>query len=250
MSSGNNAHNFIKLTAKQYRYKLRANSGYLAALVLAQILGMVLGCSGSGSGSTGGSTFHLTTHIYSAKLIVIFSVIWSFALAILVSSRGSKDAPFSLLGNRNTDSLSDIVFLLTGCLFGAVTTALSGAALRVVLLPFIHGQIIADGFYPAFGQLGIVAFATFMYMLLFSAAGYFSGTLIRISKLFIIPIGVFIIFLIFYSNTYSDSLSFLDASEQSYKSGLPTPFIWIMLGIFAVLYVLSAVISSRMEVKK
>ena len=250
MLSGNNAHSFTVLTARQYRYKLRAYSGYLSALVLVQILGMIFAFSGSGYGSTGGSTFHLTTHVYSAKLIVIFSVIWSFALAILVSSRASKDAAFSLPGNRNTDSLSDIAFLLTGCLLGAVTTALSGAALRVVLLPFIHGEILADGFYPALGQLSIVALATFTYMLVFSAAGYFSGTLFRISKLFVIPIGVIIVFLIFYNNAYSDSLSFLNASEQSYKSGLPTPFIWIMLGVFAVLYVLSAVISSRMEVKK
>jgi hypothetical protein len=250
MQSGDNAHSFMTLTAMQYRYKLRAYSGYLCSLVLAQILGMVLAYSGSGYGSTGGSTFHLTTHIYSAKLIFIFTVIWSFALSIMISSRASKDATFSLPGNRNTDSLSDLAFLLTGCLIGAVTTALTGAALRVILLPFIHGEILADGFYPAPGLLGMVALATFIYTLVLSAAGYFSGILLRISKLFIIPVGVLIVFLLYYNNAYSGSLSVLVASEQSYESGLPMPFIWIMLGIFAALYALGAVISSRMEVKK
>ena len=241
---------FTAWTIRQYLFKLRAYSRYISGLVLAQILGMLLAYSGSVNGSMGSNSYIINLHTYSAKLIIVFTVIWAFALSILISSRASKDAVFSFPGNRDTDSLSDIAILLTGCLFGAVTTALAGPALRIVLLPFIHGYILAEGFYPVLTELGIVGFASFIYMLVFSAAGYFSGTLCRISTLFIIPIGAVIFFLLYLSNLSSGAFSLLALNEPSSGSGLPITFIWAMLGISILLYALAAVISSRMEVKK
>ena len=236
---------------KAYLFKVRAYSGYLGGLILVQLLAMGLVLSSSVSLGMGTNNLRIVLHTYSSQLVLVFSVVWSFIVSIVVTSRSSKDAVFSFPGSRQTDSLSDLAFMLTCCVFGAVTTAFFGVAVRLELLLVFPGGVLAQGFYPVFGDLCVIAVATFSYMLLLSAAGYFAGTLFRFSKVFIAVVTVLIVFVCFSVLNWTHTLpiwgvvwNYLFRSESLWSFAL------ISAAVAACLYCVSAAISFHMEVKK
>jgi hypothetical protein len=242
--------NVFSLTAKKYLFKLRAYSGYVCGLVLAQVLALVFALSSAYSMGFSSSSYTVNIHSYSAQIVLIFSVVWAFIVAISISSRKSKDASFSFPGNRLTDSLSDLAFLLTCCLFGAVTTALSGAVLRFELLLFFPGNVIWQGFYPVFGDLCVVAAAAFFYMLLVSAVGFLSGTLVRINKVFIIIVAAVLVFINVAMLNRLGGLPVWGAMFDLLFMKSPLAlFTLITAAGSCLLFALGTVISSRMEVK-
>jgi hypothetical protein len=247
MRSGVNE--FLILTIKKYLFKLRSYSGYLCGLILAQVLALAFSLSGASSFGISVGNTHVTVGSYSALLALVFSVVWVFIISVLLASRACKDASFSFPGNRLTDSLSDLAYILTGCLFGALTTALFGSALRVVTLMVFPGHVLAQGFAPVFSDLCVIAAAAFFYMLLVSAVGFFSGTLFRLSKLFIVVVASIIVFFFFSVaigglSIWSEIGGFLFQEES-----LPF-FALIMGGISLLFYAAGTLISNCMEVKK
>jgi hypothetical protein len=243
MSSGS-------LFFKAYVYKLRAYSGYICGLILAQLLASVLMLNGSNTFGTSDPFNSITLHTYTARIIMQFSVIWALIVAFTVSSYTSKNAAFSLPANRLTDCFSDFAYMLTGCLFGGVTTALFGAAFRIIVLLLHPGTLLVSGFYPAVPELCTVAAVTFFYMLLVSAVGYFAGTLLRISKIFIVLVASLGAVLLFSLNSLSDNatLTGLLQNYLFYRDSLAS-FALSALIVSAFFLALSTLICRRLEVK-
>jgi hypothetical protein len=240
----------LSLTHKAYLYKLQAYSGYFCGLILAQFLASVMLTGGTSTYSMSDPFVKLTLHTYSAQLVYIFSVIWATVVSFIITGPRSKAAAFSLPGNRLSDCLSDDAYILTGCLFGAITTALFGAAFRLVLVVLFPGNVLAHGFYPVFSELVTIGAATFFYMLLFSSAAYFAGTLVRISRVFIIAVGAAAVFLIFALNI-TGSLPIMKTIRESFLFGhYPGVFVCTSTAVSVVFFSLSAVIAQHMEVRR
>lgn len=246
-----NNQTLFQYVKRKYLFKLRSYSGYFCGLILAQLIAGLMLSTGSMSIGTSVANLSLTLQVYSAQIVLIFSVVWIFIISLLITTRGSKDASFSFPGNRLSDSISDVGYILTGCLFGGITTALFGAALRIEIFLLYSGNVMAQGFYPAFTDLCTIGAATFLYMLLTSAAGYFAGTLIRLSKMFIVVIISVVIFMFFSLSNLAESRSLggaiLELLFEEQSLGL---FALMTFLISAVLYSLCTVISHRMEVRK
>jgi hypothetical protein len=78
------------------------------------------------------------------------------------------------------DNLSNIGFLITLSLFGAVTSALSGVLVRTIKYLFIGGsKIIESGFFVTPGEILCSIGATFLYILLFSSVVYYCTVLTK-----------------------------------------------------------------------
>lgn len=251
MLSGVRDHLFISLSIKKYLMKLRSYSNYFCGLILAQVLAATMLLSGSSTMGMGIANLNITLHTYSAQITLIFSVVWALIIAILITSRVNKDASFSFPGNRLTDCLSDVAYIVTGCLFGGIATALFGAALRMEIFLAHSGSVLAHGFYPVFTDLCTIAAATSLYMLLISAAGYFAGTLFRISKVFIIIVSAILIFAFFIVSNYVDTTPFWNIIVKLlFEESSLALFAISVVFISAVLYGLSVVIANHMEVRK
>lgn len=253
MLSDANNQSFISLTIKKYLFKLRAYTGYFCGFILAQLLASVLLLSSSANSGISSIVFNITLHTYSAQLILVFSVIWSFVLSILISSQFIKNTTFTLPGNRLTDCTSDLIYILTGCLFGAITAALFCAAVRTALYFSFRDSVFSQGFYPSFSDLITVTAATFLYMLMASAAGYFAGTLIRINKVFFVVIAMILIIL----NYIFTTVNFVSGRSALwplwallFKQKSLAVFALTMITLSAIFYLLSNIIANRTEVKR
>lgn len=239
------------MTTKKYLYKLRANSVYFSSLVLVQILaGLLLVFSSVNvTMSMSNGLPAVSEHTLSAQSVLPFSAGWAVIVSILLSGRKNTEAAFTFPGNRLTSCFSDIAFILTGCLFGAVTTVLFSTALRPVIFALHPGDVIARGFHPAAAELSAVGAAAFLYMLLGSAAGYLSGTLLRISKLLFAVTAVLVCFILFVpivteGMTSHQVWDWLFGRQPLARFALVT-------GVIAVVFLtLSTVISNWTEVRK
>jgi hypothetical protein len=168
----------------QYFFKLKAYSGYFCALVAVQIIGAVFAMGGTMTGFS--STY--SYHYFSGLIVVLFSEFWVLVVAVLLCAKQSKNESFALPCNRLSDALADIAYLLTGCLLGGVTSALACVALRIPVYLQSSGILLENGFIPDFGVFCTILASTALYMLFFSAIGYFCGTLVRFHTLFVLVI--------------------------------------------------------------
>ncbi|RKD22978.1 hypothetical protein BEP19_12160 [Ammoniphilus oxalaticus] len=168
---------------KQYRYKLKANIDALSSLVFVQALAILFSLGGvvsSGGGSSSG--FSYNANYYTADLIIVFTMVWAFTTAITITTKAYRYHDFTFITNRLSSSLSNVLFLVTVSLLGAALSLLAGNLLKFIM--YIQLEDPLYGIHVALVEILIGVIATFLYVLLFGALGYFVGTLVQVNKLF------------------------------------------------------------------
>ena len=231
----------------QYIYKLRGHSNYFVALILAQIIAAVLFFGGILTSSYGNNSFH----IFHSGLFIAFTVLWAVCVSVLLTTKQSRSENFTLPGNRISNYLSDIAFMLTGCLFGGVTSTLLGMAIRLPVFIAHMGWVMEKGFYPDMRVMLIICADAMLYLLLYSAGGYFVGMLAKLSKWFYVVIAAFFLSFMFLVNSSAKSQTFLRACFESIAAEKSLGMFTVkVVMISAILLFASAVISSHMEVRK
>lgn len=242
---------FASLALKGYLFKLRAYPGYFCGLILAQLLALVLMHSSAYSSGMSPANLSITNYSYGVKLVLTFSAAWIFMIAMMSASRSSKNSTFSFPGNRLTDSLSDVAYILTGCLFGGLTTTLIGAPFRIALVLISPVNVVAQGFYPTLGELATIAAGTFLYMLLLSSVGYLSGTLIRHSKIFVVIVPALLLYIYFSMVNTMNSPPFWRAVRNFlFNEDSLVRFAFMTAAVSVAFYAISAVAANHVEVKK
>ncbi len=233
----------------QYIYKLKANSGYFCGLIVAQIIAVLFSLGGAATTSFGGGNININIHFISDFIIMFFSIVWSFVVGYVLTTQNQKNISFSVPCSRISDCLSDITCILSGCLFGGITTALLGAALRIPVYFQNIGKIINEGFYPSFTILAGVAIVTALYMLAAASISYFAGVLVQLSRIFYIIIPA-----VFFGTLLS--LRFIPQIQLSKFWNIvlyekPLGLLTLTCITFAAItFALAALISNQLEVRK
>lgn len=181
----------IETVKNQYFYKLKANIDSFSSLVGIQILAMLFSFGGVGSSGFGGGDISVNIKHYSSDMIFTFTMIWAFITAVTITTKPYRNHDFSFVTNRLSSSLSNILFLGSASLLGALTSVLSGNLLQVIATLYLDEQLylLSDG--SSHFILGISI--TFFYLFLISSIGFLVGTLVQVSKLFVVILpGLFI----------------------------------------------------------
>ena len=238
-----------KAVKNQYIYKLKAYSGYFCTLILMQVIAELLMLLIGGQSGAGGSFFVIRT--LSPSNVVLFSELWALIVALLLTPGLSRSAAFLLPCNRISDSLSDLGFILTGCLFGCVTAGMIDIAFRVAVYTLNSGMIVERGFYPSLSGTATLIVSTFFYLLFFSSIGYFSGMLIKFSKAFyfIIPAMFFLAIYLETKSAKSQTLFRICWSSIFHESSLAV-FAARITMLSALMLAICAIVSYRMEVRE
>jgi hypothetical protein len=253
MQAGLNSRICTRLSAakaflNQYFYKLKAYSGYFSGLILAQFIAFVLSLGGTMTDISANYAYHY----YNAELIILPTVFWALIVPFLLCTCKSKNQSFALPGNRLSDTLSDIAYLLTGCLFGSVTSTLAGIALRVPVYFGNRGSVFLDGFYPDL-DINLTVFATTaLYMLFFAAVAYLCGVIIRLHRAFIVilPASIVGAIMLIHNTLYEHDTAFLTWWDSVIRANALQSFARLAI-VFSVLFFVAAVlISIRLEVRK
>lgn len=233
---------------KQYFFKMKANIDSLSSLIWIQLLAMFFSFNAiAGSGFSHGS-ISVNIKYYTSDMVMVFTLIWSFITAITITTKPYRFHDFTFITNRVSSSLSNILFLATANLFGAFTAILSHNLLNVVWIfsDEKHFYSLQAGFWEH--VIGI--FVAFLYLMLLSSAGYFIGTLVQVSKGFIVIISALVIGILF-AGVLLGANPFIVNLYQFYfkETSMLVLLIKILLSA-AVFFTASISILNRLEVRK
>lgn len=178
---------FADVMKRQYVFKWKAYFGVFGSLAVIQLLGLLFSFTGVSSYGSGGENHSVNVTYYSADMVIVFTMLWAFSTAILITTRAYRDDDFAFVTNRLSSSLSNILFLLTASVIGGLTAWLSRFLLALILY-YGFDYSFADGGYsfPAAGEMVMGIIAVFLYIVLFSALGYLTGMFVQVSKIFVV----------------------------------------------------------------
>jgi hypothetical protein len=240
--------NVVEITKKQYFYKLRAYMGFFVSLVSVQILAILFSFNGTMNMGTSDGYISMTVRTYSSEIIIIFTMIWTFIVAVTLTTRPYRNYDFTFISNRITSGLSNIAFILTVGIIGSITSILSGILLRVIiyLSNDIH-NISGEYFSIPYNELLLSFFVTFLYMILLCSVGYLSGMLVQLFKPMAVLLPTIIIgILIIEGRTFGSVSAFTFFVKES------SLFLFFVKVLFTVIMFLVAAsqIQTRMEVRR
>ena len=81
----------------------------------------------------GGANLSVDVKYYSADLVIVFTMLWSFVTAITITTKPFRNHDFTFVSNRLSSSLSNILFLLTTSFIGSITALFSGNLVKLLV---------------------------------------------------------------------------------------------------------------------
>ncbi|KAB2330615.1 hypothetical protein [Bacillus mesophilum] len=233
------------IVKKQYFFKFKSNLDVFSSLVFIQLIAVVFSFNSTSSMGGSDGLFSYNIRSYSADVIIAFTFLWVFIAAITMTTKHNRYADFSFVASRVSGSLSNIFFLLTLSGIGSIFAGMAGFLPRAFALRFSDEVYYETSF--SLNAFLISIAASFLYMMLFSAAGYFIGACVQINKLFIL---LFVGLLIsFGSNAFSISIpqGFIEffAFEAQFWF-----FAAKVLCVSTLFYTAATMIFAKLEVRK
>ena len=125
--------NLAETVKKQFVFKLKANIDVFSSLVGIQLLAILFSLGGVGSMGMGGTNLSVDVKYYSADLVIVFTMLWSFVTAITITTKPYRNHDFTFVSNRLSSSLSNILFLLTASFIGSITAVLAGNLVKLLV---------------------------------------------------------------------------------------------------------------------
>jgi hypothetical protein len=187
--------NLAETVKKQFVFKLKANIDVFSSLVGIQLLAILFSLNGVGSMGMGGTNLSVDVKYYSADLVIVFTMLWSFVTAITITTKPYRNHDFTFVSNRLSSSLSNILFLLTASFVGSITANLSGNLVELLVSILFKQELFH--FFNGSLEFVLGIGVTIIYVFFLSSIGYLIGTLVQVSKGFIILIPVLLLGSIF-----------------------------------------------------
>lgn len=234
---------------KQYTFKLKAYNGLFTSMVITQVIAILFSLGGTHSTGSSSNNFSINISYYSANMIIIFTLIWAFIIAIIITGAEYKNNDFSFVTNRLTSNVSNMLFLLTASVVSGITAILAGYFINVLVILFMEVEIVVD---PGADVLAVSIglLAVILYLLLLSSIGYLFGTLIRLQKLFAVVLPALLVGSLIISANMRDEPTILKWVNFYIQESSFLLFTVKVLVTVAILFGGSIVISNRMEVRR
>jgi hypothetical protein len=233
---------------KQYKYKLKSFSSVFTSLVVIQVLAILFSFMGTSMSGGSDGNFSYDVNHYTGSLIFVFMMIWGLISAIIITSKAYRYDDYSFIANRVTSHYSNILFLVSASLFGAITIFLSTYLFQVIYILIYSAKAIY------YEPLTVVEMAkglcgTALYLILFTSIGYLIGTFVQIHRIFTFIIPIIVIGSIIIDGTYGNQT--IDTFIFKFfgnESSLSLFTLKVFLSSFMI-YTVSVLFSRRLEVK-
>ncbi|PYZ94652.1 hypothetical protein CR194_03740 [Salipaludibacillus keqinensis] len=235
------------IVKKQYSFKLKSYMGVFTTMIVLHGLAILFSLNGVGSMGTGMGSLSVNINYYSATIVVMFTMIWGFISAILISTKAYRYDDFSFVTNRLSSHLANGLFLLTMSVVGGLTAILSSFLLRVIVYLY-HGSgfILADGIAQAPIEWVIGFIATTFNVLFLCVIGYFLGMIGQFHKSLKVVLPVAIIGLLFVNGGDGGAITQV-VQFYFFESSFLLYSMKILLSI-SIVYVITVMSTKNMEV--
>lgn len=234
---------------KQFAFKRRSFFTTFGTLVVLQVLAIFFSSGGSGSSGFHGRDLSVELTFYSGDIVVIFTVLWVFFIAIYATSKAARYDDYAFVGNRLSSHLANVLFLLTASLIGGLSATLCGYIVRIIVY-FSDDLTMGEGLFQLPFDFLLSIGAISLYGFLFAAFGYVFGVIIQFHRSFIfllpaICVGVMIATV---SNGYGEEM------KAVFDFIIMETHFWLfllkVLLVSGVFFGLAMLLSNKLEVRK
>lgn len=224
---------------QQFCWKLSIYTPVIYTVILIQALFTILTFDGSGMSGGGNGVLSMYEKFYSLDFLLITGVLMFIMIGWQLATKKMVDEHFTIPTTRATAHMSTALFLMFVSALSTVT-ALSSLYVIVAWRGLVGDVPILIPLMP-FHVTSAVIF--FFVMMLAGAGGYFIGSLLYTSKLFI-PLLVIVVFL--FSRNYVDNVERL---FTFYVQGTMLAFSVKAIVTTLLLYIVAVVVKNRKEVR-
>lgn len=236
--------NMYSIVKKQYLFKLKSYTWFFFIMIIFQSMAIFFNMFDLSMSSNNNNGVRISIYMISTLPVLVLTILCIIGVIMQLGSKEWKAIDFSFASNNTTSCLSNIAFLITYGLFGAVTSALSATFVRIVRYVFTNDKgIFESGFYITPVELLCSIASSFLYILLFTAIFYFFSILIQKSKISIIPI--LAVLLLFFKSDFKYKIIYF----YRFESSLLLFFMKVMLTAL-LFFTVSAILYDDMEVER
>ena len=185
---------------------------------------------------------------FTSDIVVVFTFIWSFVTAITITTKPYRHHDFTFVTNRLSSSLSNILFLLTASFIGSITATLAGNLVKLLVSILFKQELFH--FYTGSLEFVLGIGVTIIYVFFLSSMGYLIGTLVQVSKGFIILIPVLFLGTIFLAASMHTEPLLIQIFQFYVFESSPLFFILKTLLTTVLFFVAAISLLNRMEVRR
>lgn len=192
------------IVKKLLLYKFQSYVGVIWTLMTLQGIGILFSMNGVGQAGFSMSGMRIDSILYNANMVFTFTMLWIFISAIIITTKANQLDDYTFITTRKTSNIANGLFLIVAALFGALTSMLSSALIRVIYSIFGgEGITLAVTYSVSDWLLGF--WTAFFYLVFLAAAGYFIGMIFQL-HVFIRTVVVILIISAFFGASISGNV--------------------------------------------
>lgn len=239
-----------KAVKQQYGFKIRAYGNLFVSLMAVQLIALLFTAGGAtGMSGMGWDNIYIEVRYYSGTMIFVFTALWIAVNSFMLTLPLFRNIDFSFVTNRISSNLANIGFMITAAVAGGGTAALGSILLRNILYYLTEsGSLIGANFMVAPGELFIGIVVGMLYLLLFSAVGYFVGALLQLHRSLYVLVPALLLGVLLYDAAYESALM-LRLIEFFSLELSPLLFVLKIAGAVLLLWTGAGLISNRAEIR-
>jgi len=239
-----------EIVRKQFKYKVKAYMSVFSSLLVVQVISLLLSTNGSRMMGSSYNGFSIDINYYTGDISIVFTLIWSFITAIIMTTKAYRNDDFTFVSNRLSSHLSNVAFLLFVSVIGGITAVLSGQLFKVIMNVFLRDGYVMGSAVPL-QELLLSVIVTIFYVFLLASLGYFVGMLVQLNRWFGVILPTFIIgYMIIGTNTGQEPKMVVEVFTFYVKETALFLFVVKILVTTGLLFFLSSILTNKLEVRQ
>lgn len=235
-----------EIVKKQFVFKLKTYHNLIGSLLLFQLIALFFSLFGQMSSMTM-DLVTVTNNIYSADVIISFTLLWIFVMSFYIKNRSAENMMYIFIVDKLSNHLADFLFMFVLSLLGSITSVLLGVGIRAFIILYYGVDMISFIDYFTMSDLLFTLLIAFLYHLLVFSIGYVIAGLIQLHKSFIVLVPLFLFSLFVLSVNITNTEIFF--SFFVLESDIIVFFVKVLCTVI-ISWIFAFYIGRRLEVRK
>ncbi|MGP7816435.1 hypothetical protein [Niallia sp. 01092] len=242
-----NESSMFSVVKKQFFYKFRCNTSSFFQLIAIQLLALFFSFTNISSWATGNNLLSVEAKVYSNAFIITLTILWALFTCISYGGRKFRNYDFTLVSNRLASYFSTLLFIFFQSIIASVSALCTGLLFHVLIFFTKNSDFLLwDNFYISFSELLLSMFILFLYVFLASSIGFFMGSLVQLSKAFVVILPALVIGLFILEGSNVNTASFVEYFIHEHSLII---FTVKTIAASGIIWCFVLLILSRLEVK-
>ncbi|PMC40315.1 hypothetical protein CJ195_00970 [Bacillus sp. UMB0899] len=238
------------IVRKQFLYKVKAYLGVFSSLLVVQAISLLLSTNGSRSMGTSYNSFSININYYTGDLSIIFTLIWSFITAIIITTRAYRNDDFVFVSNRLSSHLSNVAFLFFASVIGGISAVLTGQLFKVMMHLILKDGYVMGSAVPI-PDLLLSIVVSILYVFLLASLGYLVGMLVQLNRWLSVLLPTIVIGYMIIGTTTIGEPSIIVKLFNLYVQETHFPLFLLKIGVTTgLLFSISSILTNKLEVRQ